>query len=135
MQWVAIIMIYSLIIIGTIMMERIIKKKFHLPKEFKANKKFTKVQTFMEVVLVIIAVIGCILANISIYKNGNYHPINPIPFYLWFSLYMFVLFGFRGLLARRYAKESNEHYYYFAFSIWIPILLIFAFHTTKLLAA
>ena len=87
----------------------------------------------MEVVLVIIAVVGCVLANISRYENGDYHPLNPIPMYLSFSLYLFVLFGFRGLLARRYAKESNEHYYHFTFAVWMPILLVITFHTTNLL--
>lgn len=128
MQWVAIILIYSLLIFSTIMIERFIKKKFQLPKKLKANKR-----TFTEVILVIIALIGCILANISRYENGNFHPINPIPVYLWLALYMFVLYGFRGLLARRYAKESNEHYYHFTFAIWTPIFIIFAFHTTKIL--
>lgn len=133
MQWAAIILICSLLIISTLMLERFIKKKFHLPKKFKANKRFTKNQTFIEVILVVIAVIGCILANISRYENGDYHPLNPIPIYLWFVLYMLVLFGFRGFLARRYAKESNEHYYYFTFAIWIPIVIILAFITTKFL--
>lgn len=87
----------------------------------------------MEIVLVLIAVIGIILANISVYENGNYQPINPIPMYLWLSIYMFVLYGFRGFMARRFAKESKEHYMHFTFAIWIPILIILAFHTTKIL--
>ncbi|MFJ8066427.1 DUF4181 domain-containing protein [Psychrobacillus sp. NPDC096426] len=126
MQWVAIILIYSLLIFSTIMLERFIKKKFQLPKKLKGNKR-----TFTEVLLVIIAVIGCVLANISRYENGNFHPINPIPMYLWLAIYMLVLYGFRGFIARRYAKESNEHYYQFTFAIWIPILLILAFHISK----
>lgn len=131
MQWAAIILICSVLIISTLMLERSIKKKFHLPKKYKANKRFTKNQTFIEVILVIIAVIGCILANISRYENGDYHPLNPIPMYLWFALYMLVLFGFRGFLARRYVKESKEHYLYFAYAIWIPIVIIIAFIITK----
>ncbi|MFJ5770432.1 DUF4181 domain-containing protein [Psychrobacillus sp. NPDC093180] len=131
MQWVAIILIYILLIISSLMLERFIKKKFHLPKKYKANKSYTNNQTYLEVILVIIAVIGCVLASISRYENGDYHPLNPIPMYLWLSLYLLVLFGFRGLLARRYAKESNEHYYHFTFAVWMPILLVLAFLTTN----
>lgn len=133
MQWVAIIAIFILLIISTLLLERFIKKKLYLPKKYKANKRFTKNQTFIEGIIVIIAVVGCILANISRYENGDYHPINPIPMYLWFSLYMLILFGFRGFLARRYAENSNEQYYYFTFAVWIPINLVLVIFATKFL--
>ncbi|WP_205101720.1 DUF4181 domain-containing protein [Lysinibacillus composti] len=64
-------------------------------------------------------------------KKDIYRPLNPIPLYLWLSLYFFVLYGFRGYMAKRFDKDSRAYYIHFAYSVWLPIIII-AYHTTKI---
>lgn len=129
--WIA-ILIVCLLVISPYFVDRLVKRKFNLPKKMKFNNRFTKKQTLIEVLISIIFFIGAFMCSISVYDSGIYRPLNPIPFYLWLSLFMLVLFGFRGLIAKRYAKNPKECYYYFAFAVWNPIISIIANFTTKI---
>ncbi|MFJ5625508.1 DUF4181 domain-containing protein [Peribacillus loiseleuriae] len=129
MFWIA-IAIYCLLIISPFILERLMKRKFNLPKNFK-YKRFNKSQTLIEILIAIIFIIGGFMASISVYEDGIYRSLNPIPVYLWLSLFMLVIFGFRGYMAKRFAKGSREYYIYFAFAVWNPIIIIIAYYTTE----
>lgn len=131
MYWIAIV-IYCLLLIGTFIFEKVIIKKFNLPKKIKYNNKFHKNQTLIEIIFVVIFIISAVMSSITVYDSSNYRPLNPIPFYLCIALYMLVLSGFKGFMAERFAKESKEHYIHFAYAVWNPIMIIVCYHTTKL---
>jgi len=124
--------IYFLLIISSLILEKLLKRKFKLTKEVKYNKRFTKNQTLIENLMLIIFFIGAFLSSITVLDKNIYRPLNPIPIYLWFSLYVFVLLGFRGYMAKRLDKNSREYYIHFIFSLWFPIITIIAYHTTKI---
>lgn len=131
MFWVA-FTIYILLIVSSLILEKLLKRKINLVKDFKFNKKYSKNQTLIENLMLIIFLIGAFLSSITVLEKNIYHPLNPIPIYLWFSLYLFVLLGFRGYMARRLDKNSREYYIHFIFSVWFPIIIIIAYHTTKI---
>ncbi|WP_445669063.1 DUF4181 domain-containing protein [Lysinibacillus sp. FSL W8-0992] len=131
MLWVA-ITIYILLIISSFILEKLVKRKFNLAKELKYNKRFSKNQTLIENLMLIIFFIGLFMSNITVLEKNIYRPFNPIPIYLWFSLYLFVLLGFRGYMAKRVDKDSREYYIHFVFAVWFPIIFIIAYHTTKI---
>ena len=131
MFWVA-ITIYILLIVSSIILEKLLKRKFKLEKDFKFSKRFTKNQNLIEIIMLIIFVIGVFMSSITVLENNIYRPLNPIPSYMSLSLYFFVLFGFRGCMAKRIDKESRVFYFHFAFSVWFPIVIIIAYHTTKI---
>lgn len=131
MFWVA-FTIYILLIVSSLILEKLLKRKINLVKDFKFNKKYSKNQTLIENLMLIIFFIGAFLSSITVLEKNIYRPLNPIPIYLWFSLYLFVLLGFRGYMARRLDKNSREYYIHFVFSMWFPIIIIIAYHTTKL---
>jgi hypothetical protein len=128
--WIA-ILIYCLLFITSIILYRLVKKKFNLPKklQYKRNKR----QIFIEILILAIYIIGVITASISVYDNGSYRPLNPIPTFVWLALFTLVLFGCRGLMVKRFAKDSKEYYIYFAFAVWTPIMIMIAYQTTNLL--
>ncbi|WP_158610555.1 DUF4181 domain-containing protein [Lysinibacillus composti] len=113
-------------------LEKLVKRKFNLPKEIKYNKKFTKNQSLIEILMSIIFVIGAFMSSISVLEKDIYRPLNPIPQYLWVSLYFFVLYGFRGYMAKRFDQDSKAYYIHFAYSVWLPIIMIIAYHTTEI---
>lgn len=129
--WVAIV-IYCLVLIGTFMLEKVIKKQFNLPKKIKFNKRFNKNQTVFEIIIAIIFIISAIMSSITVHDAGNYEPLNPIPVYLCLAIFMLVLNGFRGYMAKKFAKELKEHYIHFAYAVWNPIIIIVCYHATKL---
>jgi len=131
MVWIAII-IYFLLIISSLILEKLLKRKFKLTKEFKYNKRFTKKQTLIEILMFIIFFIGLFMSNITVLEKNIYRPLNPIPTYLWFSLYSFVLLGFRGYIAKRVDNDSREYCIHFVFSLWFPLIIIIAYHTTRI---
>lgn len=131
MFWVA-FTIYILLIVSSLILEKLLKRKINLVKDFKFNKKYSKNQTLIENLMLIIFLIGAFLSSITVLEKNIYRPLNPIPIYLWFSLYLFVLLGFRGYMARRLDKNSREYYIHFIFSVWFPIIIIIAYHTTKI---
>ncbi|MFJ5766821.1 DUF4181 domain-containing protein [Lysinibacillus sp. NPDC093210] len=131
MFWVA-ITIYFLLIICSLILEKLVRWKFNLAKELKYNKRFTKNQTLIENLMFIIFVIGLFMSNITVLEKNIYRTFNPIPIYLWSSLYLFVLLGFRGYMAKRVDKDSRVYYIHFVFSVWFPIIIIIAYHTTKI---
>lgn len=131
MYWIA-IAIYCFLIIGTFILEKVIKKKFNLPKKIKYKNKFHKNQPLIEIVIGAIFIISVVMSSITVYDSGDDRPLNPIPVYLCFALFMLVLSGFKGYMAKRYAKESKEHYIHFAYAIWNPIMILVAYGTTRL---
>ena len=64
--------------------------------------------------------------------SANDRPLNPIPYYLWISLFMLLINGFRGYMAKRFAKDSRVYYIHFAYAVWTPIIIIIAYHTTEI---
>ncbi|MFJ5788873.1 DUF4181 domain-containing protein [Lysinibacillus sp. NPDC093197] len=132
MLWVA-ITIYILLIISSFILEKLVKRKFNLAKDIKYNKRFSKNQTLIENLMLIIFFIGLFMSNITVFEKNIYRPLNPIPTYLWLSLYLFVLFGFRGYVAKRVDTDSRVYYIHFVFSVWFPIIIIIAYRATKIL--
>lgn len=131
MYWIA-ITIYCLLIISTFILDKFVKKKYNLPSNLKYNKRFNKNQTLIEALIAIIFIIGAIMSNISVNNSGIYRPLFPVPFYLWISLFMLGLFGFRGYMVRRFAKDSREYLIHFSFAVWTPIIIIIAYQATEL---
>lgn len=126
------IAIYFLLIISSVLLEKLLKRKFNIAREIKLNKKFTKNQNSIEILLLIIFLIGLFMTNITVLEKNIYRPLNPIPNYLMISLYFFVLFGFRGCMAKRFDQESSVYNIHFAFSVWFPIIIIIAYYTTEI---
>ena len=126
MNWIA-ITIFCLLIMSTFVLDKFVKKKFNLPSKLIYNKRFNKKQTLIEVLITIIFIIGGVMSSISVYNSGTYHPLFPVPFNLWLSLFMLVLFGFRGYMVKRFAKDSREYYIHFSFAVWTLIAIIIAY--------
>ncbi len=131
MYWIA-IAIYCFFIAGTFILEKVIIRKFNLPKKIKYKNKFHKNQTQIEILIGVIFIISAVMSSITVNESGYYVPLNPIPVYLCFALFLLVFYGFKGYMAKRYAKDSKEHYIHFAYAIWNPIMIIVAYGTTKL---
>ncbi|WP_391209541.1 hypothetical protein [Psychrobacillus sp. L4] len=77
MVWLAIV-IYGLLVSSVFVLTALVKKKFNLPKKIK-HIKFNKKGTFTTILIGIIFTIGSIMANITVYEDGNYRSLNPIP--------------------------------------------------------
>ncbi|MBD8007633.1 hypothetical protein [Bacillus norwichensis] len=80
--------IYCLLIISTLIIEKVIRNKLNLPKRTKYNIKFTKKQRFIEVLIVAIFIIGGFLASTSVDDMGSGRTLNEIPIYLWLSFFI-----------------------------------------------
>ncbi len=130
MFWIAIV-IYCILVIISFILEKWLKKEFNLAKKLTYTKRFNSQQTLVEILILIIFIIGAFLASITVYDSGSYRPLNPIPYYLWLALFMLVFLGYRGYMVKKFAKESKEYIIYFSFSLWNPIMIIIAYHTTK----
>lgn len=127
--WIA-IFIYFLLIGSAFWLERLLKWKFNIPKKREYTKRFNKQQTVIESLIFVVFLFGCILASITVEKNGVQTPKNPIPSHLWMALLIMVIGGYRGYMIRRFAGHSNEHIMEFAFAVWSPILIVIAYHAT-----
>ncbi|WP_391115777.1 DUF4181 domain-containing protein [Psychrobacillus sp. L3] len=130
-MWLAIV-ICGLLVSSVYVLTALVKKKFKLPKKIKQTK-FNKKGTFTTILISIIFTIGSIMANITIYENGNYRSLNPIPLYLWLSLFILVIYSYRGYLIKKSDDDSKGYYIYFAWAGWIPIVIITAYLTTEFL--
>ncbi|WP_213020386.1 DUF4181 domain-containing protein [Siminovitchia terrae] len=124
--------IYCLLIISTLIIEKVIRNKLNLPKRTKYNIKFTKKQRFIEVLIVAIFIIGGFLASISVDDIGSGRTLNEIPIYLWLSFFILVFWSFRGYMAKKSMKDSKEYMIYFVFAAWFPIMVIIAYHSTNI---
>lgn len=130
-MWLAIV-IYCLLMSSVFALPALVKKKFNLPKKMK-HVKFNKKGTFTIILIGIIFAIGGIMANITVFRDGIYRSLNPIPLYLWLSLFFLVIYSYRGYLIKKSADDSKEYYIYFALAGWIPIVLIATYFTTEYL--
>ena len=130
MLWLAIV-IYSLLVSSVFVLPALVRKKFNLPKKMK--HKFNKKGNFTTMVFGIIFTIGGIMANITVFEDGIYRSLNPIPLYLWLSLFFLVIYSYRGYLLKKLDKDSKEYYIYFAWAGWTPIVLIATYFTTEFL--
>lgn len=124
--------IYCLLIISTLIIEKVIRNKLNLPKRTKYNMKFTKKQRFIEVLIVAIFIIGGFLASTSVDDMGSGRTLNEIPIYLWLSFFILVFWSFRGYMAKKSMKDSKEYMIYFVFAAWFPIMVIIAYHSTNI---
>ncbi|RST56952.1 DUF4181 domain-containing protein [Siminovitchia terrae] len=124
--------IYCLLIISTLIIEKVIRNKLNLPKRTKYNIKFTKKQRFIEVLIVAIFIIGGFLASTSVDDMGSGRTLNEIPIYLWLSFFILVFWSFRGYMAKKSMKDSKEYMIYFVFAAWFPIMVIIAYHSTNI---
>ncbi|WP_212950939.1 DUF4181 domain-containing protein [Siminovitchia terrae] len=124
--------IYCLLIISTLIIEKVIRNKLNLPKRTKYNIKFTKKQRFIEVLIVAIFIIGGFLASTSVDDIGSGRTLNEIPIYLWLSFFILVFWSFRGYMAKKSMKDSKEYMIYFVFAAWFPIMVIIAYHSTNI---
>lgn len=119
MLWVK-VFLFFLMVASFIILDRLVKKKYHLPKKLKYTKRFNSDQVIVEGVLLFIALVGILFASISVLENGIYRPLNPIPLGIWLFLFISVLYAYRGYMVKKYAKHSKEYYVHFAFAIWLP---------------
>ncbi|MFF2752991.1 DUF4181 domain-containing protein [Psychrobacillus sp. NPDC058041] len=130
-MWLAIV-IYCLLVSSVFVLPALVKKKFNLPKNMK-HVKFNKKEAFTIILIGVIFAIGSVMANITILKDDIYRTLNPIPLYLWLSLFFLVIYSYRGYLIKKSTDDSKEYYIYFTWAGWMPIVSITAHFTTKYL--
>ncbi|MCM3706319.1 MULTISPECIES: DUF4181 domain-containing protein [Cytobacillus] len=129
MKWLAII-IYCLLFSSAFALEKMVKRKWSIPKKRRYTKKFNRQHKVIEALILFVFILGIFTASITVEENGVQISLNPIPYHWWLALLVLAIGICRGVMVRKYASHSNEHMLEFAFAAWTPLMVLITYYVT-----